>query len=97
MTMWNAVDAGRTLGTTGSEGGVIVRDDEHDAGARITLEEATAIAPFAITCGVYGVMVHTRYFGERVVAERAHDEMRAALVDLATDALTAEDFVARYP
>ena len=42
-----------------SEGGVILRELEHPDGARIALERGGAVSPFAITCGIYGWMVHT--------------------------------------
>jgi len=48
----------------GSEGGVIVRDEEHALGARITLETGCGIAPYAITCGIYGWMMHTCFLEE---------------------------------
>ncbi len=76
---WRAFDDGRTIGSSGSEQGVIVRDDEHDDGARITLERDCAIAPYAITSGIYGWMVHTCFFSRRAEAEQAYDEMQAAL------------------
>ncbi|HEX8691966.1 MAG TPA: hypothetical protein VF746_06085 [Longimicrobium sp.] len=76
---WYPVDDGATLGTGGSEDGVIVRDDEHGLGARITLEEGGGIAPFSITCGVYGWMVHTRFFSTREEADAAYEAMQADL------------------
>ncbi len=76
---WRTCDDGRTIGEHGSEQGVILRDDEHDDGARITLERDGRIAPFAITCGVYGWMLHTRFFSRQAEASRAFEEMRAAL------------------
>ena len=58
---WITYEDGKTIGSTGSEGGVILRDEECPDGARITLEEETHMGvPFAITCGVYGWLVHTR-------------------------------------
>ena len=79
--MWQPFDDGRTIGTPGSETGIILRDDEHVDGARITLERDGA-TPFAITCGIYGWMMHTRFFGTEADAHRAYDEMRQALEDI---------------
>lgn len=77
---WNAYESGRTRGTRGSEGGTIVLDDEHSDGARITLERDTLHnVPFAITCGIYGWLVHTRFFADEPGAAAAFDEMKAAL------------------
>jgi hypothetical protein len=73
------IDGGKTVGSSGSEDGVIVRDEEHIDGARITLERGSRIAPFAITCGVYGWMFHTRFFGDEAAAQAQFDLMRAEL------------------
>ena len=62
---WVPFDRGSTIGQAGSECGVIVFDDEHELGARITLERNCAVAPYAITCGIYGWFVHTRYLDEQ--------------------------------
>jgi hypothetical protein len=66
----------------GSEDGVVLRDEEHDDGARITLERETRVAPFAITCGIYGWMMHTRFFGAETEAIAGYDAMRAELSDI---------------
>jgi hypothetical protein len=79
---WDTIENGATIGTQGSEGGVIERDEEHTDGARITVERGGGIAPYSVTCGVYGWMFHTRFFGSRDEANRECDEMRAALGDI---------------
>jgi hypothetical protein len=66
----------------GSEGGVILRDEEHVLGARITLEKECEVAPFAITCGIYGWMMHTCYLSEEVESVEQYEAMKAALGDL---------------
>jgi hypothetical protein len=76
---WSAFDSGKSIGTLGSESGVIVRDEEHSDGARITLERNAKVAPFAITCGVYGWLVHTRFFGIEQKAQAEFDLMSAEL------------------
>lgn len=42
---------------TGSEGGLIIADEEYRDSCRITLEKCERY--YAITCGVYGGMMHT--------------------------------------
>jgi hypothetical protein len=79
---WYPFDSGSTLGQKGSEDGVILRDEEHPLEARITLERDTHTAPFAITCGIYGSMVHTRFFSEEGEACVQYDRMRDALAAL---------------
>jgi len=76
---WSAYDDGRTLGEVGSEAGRIVSDEECDGGARITLEEGGMTAPWSITCGVYGWMVHTRFFATREQADGDVPPMKAAI------------------
>ena len=110
---WIVVDNGRTIGQRGTEDGIILRDDEHPVGARITLERDGRIAPFAITCGIYGWLLHTRFFGSQQDAERDYLLMRAALESILHLALAGADenadgsmtqmadaiaaFVERYP
>jgi len=76
---WRNFDGGKSIGLVGSENGVIVRDEEHSDGARITLERDTNIAPFAITCGIYGWIFHTRYFGLEPQARAEFDSMSMEL------------------
>lgn len=76
---WFPFDEGRTTGQVGSEKGVIKRDEQHSAGGRITLERDTPTAPFAITCGIYHWLVHTRFFSTEGAAQQAYEEMKTEL------------------
>ncbi len=58
---------------------MILRDEEHPAGARITLERDAGRIPFAITCGIYGFFLHTCYRGTEDVAHRAYAAMQREL------------------
>ena len=52
-------------------------------GARITLERDCRVAPFAITCGIYGWMMHTRFFSSQVRGRgRSTTAMKIALAML---------------
>ncbi|MBZ0297553.1 MAG: hypothetical protein K8L99_33665 [Anaerolineae bacterium] len=111
MSDWHPFEEGKTITKTGSEGGVIILDDEHEKGARITLERGCLRAPFAITCGVYGWMVHTRFLADDETAQHAVEEMKSALKtilcqmpddqdsDVNFDELTEAlaDFAEQYP
>ena len=79
---WAPIDGGETIGTEGSESGTIVRDDEHPLGARVTLERDCAHAPFAVTCGIYGSMVHTTFAGDEAEAEAKYEAMRDRLSEM---------------
>jgi hypothetical protein len=78
-TQWGPFAHGSSLGDEGSELGVIALDEAHAAGARITLERDCMLAPFAVTCSVYGWMVHTRYFATEPEAQAAFEEMKPPL------------------
>jgi hypothetical protein len=77
--MWHSFDNGATLGLKGSEDGETICDEEHALGARITLEQNAKIAPFAITSGIYGWMLHTRFFAKEDEAVAEYDKMKASL------------------
>lgn len=105
---WRPFAGGNSIGTTGTESGLIVNDDEHLVGARITLEEGTTAAPFSITCGIYGWMVHTRFFETAEDASVEFEAMKKALGEILTQWQAEGDnpnrlsedilrFVSRYP
>jgi hypothetical protein len=79
---WYPFENGGTIGQKGSEEGTILRDEEHPLGSRITLERDGSIAPFAITCGIYGCMMHTRFFSRESEANEQYDQMTVALDEL---------------
>lgn len=110
---WSRVEAGATLGTRGSEEGVIDVDEEFDGLARITLEDECVNAPLAITCGIYGWMLHTRYFSTHEKAIEELEAMKLGLAEILSIIPTSNDpesdakcnlvvetiqkFVARFP
>lgn len=58
---WRPFDNTKSIGTKGSEGGIIINDFENIQGARITLEKDCGNIPFAVTLGIYGLMFHTHF------------------------------------
>lgn len=76
---WYPFDDGGTIGKQGTEHGAVIRDEEHVDGARITLEQNTVHAPYAITCGIYDWMFHTRFFADEATALAALEEMKIAI------------------
>ncbi len=78
MSCWAPFGGGSSLAQRGSEGGLILRDDEHQLGSRITLEEGGS-TPFSITCGIYGWMFHTRFCGGQTEASAEFDRMKESL------------------
>src|SRR5215813_9807995 len=89
---WQRYESGATVGSRGSERGVIVLDEEHPADARITLERNGETAPFAITCGLGGWFVHTVFFSTEREAEKAFESMRADLDAIIQLVPSATDF-----
>jgi hypothetical protein len=77
MGSWAAFDDGRTIGRVSAEGGVILRDDEHEMGARITLKRGAN--HISISCSIYGKMDHTRFFKTIADAEREFNPMKREL------------------
>ncbi|MBM3979274.1 MAG: hypothetical protein FJ304_03120 [Planctomycetes bacterium] len=90
---WHPFESGSTLGTSGSESGLILRDDEHERGARITLERDTVNAPFAITCGIYGSMFHTAFASAEQEANQKYDEMKLWLDRMLGDDVNEADYL----
>ncbi len=80
---WGPFANGASLGLQGSEG-LIMADDEHPDGARITLEYNEAWPAYVITCGIYGSMMHTRFFTGEDEARREYAAMRAELAQIAS-------------
>jgi hypothetical protein len=91
--MWHPYDEGRTIGGKGSEDGIIFLDEECDAIALITAERdttwrvkrafsSTGSSSFAITC-IYGLMVHTRFFGTEDKTPQTHKAMKPELERIA--------------
>lgn len=76
MKKWAPYNNGKSIGGLGSENGVILYDEEFDSGCRITLEKCDRY--HAITCGVYGAMVHT-VFCSSSDAEKTYEEMKSEL------------------
>lgn len=111
MSAWIEYEDGATIGAPGTEGGTIILDEEHSLGGRITLERDARRVPCAITAGVYGWMVHTRFFTDEGAARHAYGNMKADLENILHllpnenadmedyDALETaiSDFVERFP
>ena len=67
----------------GPEEGWIIEDEEIPEVCRITLEEGCQTAPYGITCGVYGLMVHTTWAKGRQEAMEKYEGMKRSLRECA--------------
>jgi hypothetical protein len=91
---WSSFEGGETIGKHGSENGVILEDEEYASGARITLEGSTEVAPFAITCGCYGLFLHTRFFSTEEEARAEFSDMKVELkrmVDIGSETASSDE------
>jgi len=82
MSFWEPVENGNTIGFIGSENGYIVMDEEHELGARITLERDGSFAPWAITCGIYGCFMHTAFAKSEDEGVQKYNSMKNDLVSI---------------
>lgn len=78
MSDWYVFKNGESIGQSDSKSGRILRDDEHGDGVRVTLAQG-AHNRFTITCGIYGWMVHTRFFDSETAALMGFDETKEEL------------------
>jgi hypothetical protein len=106
MSNWNPYNNGNSIGTTGAEGGVILRDEEHERGGRVTLKQGSNY--ISVSCHIYGWIDHTRFFYTVADAQREYVIMKNMLGSMLDDILAAgandikmweaiADFVRRFP
>ena len=106
MSSWQPYNRGRSIGIMGSEGGTIVRDEEHPLGARMTIKQGKGYV--SVSCNISGMIDHTRFFKGMKAAEREYVTMQVELAKVmdsisfvkAADIKVWEaisEFVARFP
>jgi len=106
MSNWFEYDDGNSIGSVGAEGGEILRDEEHESGARLTLKRGGSYV--SVSCSVYGWMDHTRFFATVADAQREYLLMRPQLANMVENILSAgkgdlkmweaiAEFVRRFP
>ncbi len=85
--------------SVGTEGGEVIADEGYKYSCRITLEKLNQ--GYAITCGIYGCMMHTVYCGEDYM--KKYDEMKSELQRFVDSDLTEDeknkfydDFTSRF-
>lgn len=95
--MWNNIYKPDSIG---SEDGIIIADEEYKESCRITLERCEMYD--AITCGVYGSMMHTA-FCESSHSLEVFDNMKKDLQEFIDKDTTAEEedifyeeFISKY-
>lgn len=106
MSNWFAYDNGKSIGKISAEGGVILRDEEHERGGRVTLKQGKTF--ISVSCHIYGWIDHTRFFHTLADAQREYVIMKNILGSMMDDLLPADannikmweaiaNFVRRFP
>lgn len=106
MSNWVTYDGGRSIGKTGAAGDLILYDEEHNLGVRITLKRGKTF--ISVSCNFYGWMDHTRFFNTLSEAEREYRSMKTAIVGMMESLKSASsnklkgweaisEFVRRFP
>jgi hypothetical protein len=106
MSRWSAYKIGQSVGSAGADSDMILRDEEHASGARITLKRVGSY--ISITCDVYGWINHTRFFESAPEAQREYALMKSSLGNIVENVLSADqnklkiweaitEFVRRFP
>jgi hypothetical protein len=71
------------IGKVGSENGIIEIDEELPELSRITFEKKKARYPigdhYAVTMGVYGLLVHTAFFKRKQDAKECADSLKLVI------------------
>lgn len=106
MNSWFAYNEGITIGAKGPEGDVILMDEAHPIGARVTIKEGAQYV--SVSCNIYNWINHTRFFSTVTEAKREFEIMKDALLQI-IDLLAAKEinkikvweeisnFVRRFP
>ena len=106
MNSWFPYNDGITIGAKGPEGDVILMDEAHPIGARLTIKEGVQYV--SVSCNIYNWMNQTRFFGTVGEAKREFPIMEDALLEI-IDLLAAREinkikvweaisnFVRRFP
>ena len=106
MINWQPYNHGRSIGVKGAEGGIIVRDEEHPLGARMTIKQGHDYV--SVSCNISGKIDHTRFFREMKAAEREYSTMQSEMTRVINAIASAKaadikvweaisEFVARFP
>ena len=106
MSNWVAYDNGNSIGKMSAEGGVILLDEEHESGGRMTLKENKAF--ISASCHIYGWIDHTRFFNSISDAKREYILMKKFMTHMLENILSAgaddikmweaiADFVRKFP
>ena len=87
MNNWVAYKDGMSIGKISAEGGVILVDEEHESGGRMTLKQGKTF--ISVSCHIYGWIDHTRFFNSINDAKREYILMKKFMTHMLEDILSA--------
>ena len=87
MSNWAAYKNGMSIGKITAEGGVILMDEEHESGGRMTLKQGKTF--ISVSCHIYGWIDHTRFLNSVPDAKREYAQMKKAITHMLEDILSA--------
>lgn len=106
MSSWLPYNDGATIGTEGPQGDVILMDDVHVDGARMTIKRGVKYV--SVSCNINNWINHTRFFDKLRDAKREAAVMKISILEV-TDLLKTPEinqikiweaisnFVRRFP
>jgi len=80
MNNWLPYKDGITIGAKGPEGDVILMDQAHPIGARMTIKAGAEYV--SVSCNIHNWIDHTRFFGTAFEAKRELANMEDALSEV---------------
>jgi len=87
MSEWIAYKNGISIGKVSAEGGVILIDEEHEGGGRMTLKQGKTF--ISVACHIYGWIDHTRFLHSLPEAKREYILMKQFMTHMLEDILSA--------
>lgn len=85
MSNWVEYKQGGSIGSISAEGGVILVDEEHESGGRMTLKQGKTF--LSVSCHIYGWIDHTRFFHSLSEAKREYILMQKFMTHMLQDIL----------
>ncbi len=80
MSSWTIYDDGKTIGAQSPENAIILADEAHEGGARITLKRGENY--LSVSLKIHGWIDHTYFAAADLDAQREYRNMRSAALPL---------------
>ena len=87
MSNWFSYGNGDRVSSVSADGGVVLRDEVHEAGVRLTMKRCKSCV--SVSCSIYGWMHHIRFFDTVTDAQREFLLMKPPLANMVENILSA--------